>query len=87
MLQTANLQQLLISARLYYREVYMLIPRQKLCTEVDEKGNSVPVVKYFVYDNVDCAFVVNRTFSCYNTKEECQEAIDFYEGFKIASVS
>jgi hypothetical protein len=65
----------------------MLIPKQKFCTEVDSEGNKVPALKYFVYDNIEHSFVVNRTFSCYNTEEECQEAIDFYEGFQIIAVS
>ncbi len=64
----------------------MLIPRLKLCTEVDKDGNKIPTTKYFVWDNIDCTYIENRTFSCYNTKEECQEAIDFYNSFEIVSV-
>lgn len=60
----------------------MLIPKQRLHTE-DRDGQPYCVVKYSVWDTDDCAYVENRFFKYYDTKEECQKEIDFFNSFSI----
>ena len=62
----------------------MLIPKQRLYNDADE-GDYHCVVKYSVYDTEECAYVVNNIFGIYDTKEECQKAIDFCSGFRLVS--
>lgn len=62
----------------------MLIPKQRLVNDADE-GDFHCVVKYSVYDTDDCAFVLNKIFGTYDSKEECQNAINFYNGFRLVS--
>lgn len=62
----------------------MLIPKQRLFNDAPE-GDFHCVVKYFVYDTDDCAFVVNKIFGAYDTKEQCQAAIDFCGKFRLVS--
>ena len=54
----------------------MLIPKQRLVNDAPE-GEFHCVVKYSVYDTEGCAFVLNNIFGNYDTKEECQNAINF----------
>ena len=62
----------------------MFIPKQRLVN--DAEGDDFHcVVKYAVYDTDDCAFVENKIFGVYDTKEECQKAIDFCGGFRLVS--
>ena len=64
----------------------MLVPKMRICTVENEEGKKVPATAYFVWDtDLECV-VENRTFSAYSTKEACQEAIDFYNGFVIIAV-
>ena len=60
----------------------MFIPKQRLYNDAAE-GDFHCTVKYSVYDTDDCAFVINKVFSVYDTKEECQNAIDFFYSFCI----
>ena len=63
----------------------MLIPKQRLINISEEGNEPVFEVKYAVYDTDDCAFVENKIFGVYNTKEECQNAINFCNGFRLVS--
>lgn len=64
----------------------MLIPKERL--HVEEKDEEqYCTTKFYVWDTDDCAYVENRIFSYYNTKEECQKAIDFFNSFKLVKVS
>lgn len=60
----------------------MLIPKQRLYNDAAE-GDFHCTVKYSVYDTDDCAFVENKVFSVYDTKEECQNSIDMFNSFSI----
>ena len=62
----------------------MLIPKQKLFNDAAE-GDFHCVVKYCVYDTDDCAFVINKIYDTYDTKEQCQNAIDFCGRFRLVS--
>ena len=62
----------------------MLIPKQILVNDAEEGGFHC-TVKYSVYDTDDCAFVQNKVFGVYDTKEECQNAINFCSGFRLVS--
>ena len=53
----------------------MLIPKQRLHLE-DRDGQQYCVTKYYVWDTDDCGYIENKTFSFYDTKEECQKQID-----------
>lgn len=64
----------------------MLIPKLKLHSTEDENGNMFCSNKYFVYDTETNEFIGNRTFTFYDTLLECQEAIDFYNSFKVVDV-
>ena len=60
----------------------MLIPKQRLYN--DAPGCDFHcTVKYSVYDTDDCAFVENKIFSVYDTKEECQNEIDLFNSFSV----
>ena len=63
----------------------MLIPKQRLELE-DRDGQQYCVVKYSVYDTDDCAFIENKAFTLYDTKEECQEQINLFNSFHIVKV-
>ena len=60
----------------------MLIPKQRLELE-DRDGQQYCVVKYSVYDTDDCAFIENKAFTLYDTKEECQDQINLFNSFHI----
>ena len=62
----------------------MLIAKQRLINDANE-GEPHFVVKYSVYDTDDCAFVLNKNFDVYDTREECQNAINFCNGFRLVS--
>ena len=64
----------------------MLIPKLRLHTaEID--GQEVCVTKYYVYDTDECGFIENRTFTFYDTEDECQKAIDFFNSFEVVKIS
>lgn len=63
----------------------MFIPKQRLYNDAAE-GDFHCTVKYSVYDTDDCAFVLNKVFSVYDTKEECQKLIDLFNSFSIVKV-
>ena len=60
----------------------MLIPRAKLYTET-QNDEKYCTVKYFVWSEEDCGYIENRFFTHYDTKEECQNAIDYFNSFSI----
>ena len=62
----------------------MLIPKQRLVNDAAE-GDFHCAVKYSVYNTDECAFVINKVFGTYNTKEECQNAINFCGQFRLVS--
>jgi len=64
----------------------MLVPKERLILE-EREGQQYCVSKYFVYDTDDCAFVENRFFKQYDTKEDCRKAIDYFNSFSIVKVS
>ena len=64
----------------------MLIPKERLHLESKDEEQYC-VTKYYVWDTDDCAFVENRYFTFYNSKEDCQAAIDFFNSFKLVKVS
>lgn len=64
----------------------MLIPKMRLHKE-EVSDENVCSMRYYVYDTDDCAYVVNRFFTHYETREECQKQIDFYNSFKVVKVS
>ena len=64
----------------------MFVPKARLCPVL--KDDQVYYVeKYYVWDTDNCGFVENRSLSQYDTKEECQEAIDFYNSLSVIKVS
>ena len=64
----------------------MLVPRSRLINNRDS-GKLKCEVKFSVYDTDECGFIINRVFDVYNTKEECQAAINFYNSFSIVNAS
>lgn len=60
----------------------MLIPKARLYN--DEAADDFHcTVKYSVYDTDDCAFLENKFFTVYDTKESCQNAINNFNKFSI----
>lgn len=57
----------------------MLIPKPRLCHE----GDGPVEVKFFVWSVDDCGFIENKIFGKYDTKEECQAAIDYANSFHV----
>lgn len=64
----------------------MLIPRSRL-VNCRDSGKLQCGVKFSVYDTDKCEYIMNRVFDIYDTKEECQKEIDFYNSFSIVDVS
>lgn len=64
----------------------MLIPKQRLTLE-DRDGQQYCTTKYCVWDTDDCAFVENKFFKQYDTKEDCQQDIKYFNSFSIVKVS
>lgn len=64
----------------------MLIAKERLFVE-EKDEEQYCTTKFFVWDTDECAYVENKFFSHYDTKEECQAAIDFFNGFSIVKVS
>ena len=62
----------------------MLIPKARLYNDAEE-GDFHCSVKYSVYDTDDCAYVINNIYGVYDTKEQCQEAIEFTGKFRLVS--
>lgn len=60
----------------------MLIPKSRLVME-NREGQDYCVTKFSVYDTDECGFVENKAFTTYDTKEDCQKAIDFYNSFSV----
>ena len=65
----------------------MLEPKCRLITIEDEDGRKKCSAGYCVWDTDKEDYVETGYFSEYKTKEECQEAIDFFNGFEIVKVS
>lgn len=63
----------------------MLIPKQRIYNDSSE-GEFNCTVKYFVYDNEECGYLENHFFTHYDTKEDCQKAIDLFNSFNIVRV-
>lgn len=64
----------------------MLVPKERLVLE-ERDEQQYCTTKFFVYDTDDCAFVENRFFTQYESKEDCKKAIDFFNSFSIVKVS
>ena len=64
----------------------MLIPKQRLVIETRDEQDYC-VAKYTVYDTDDCAFVENKVFGNYDTKEECQNDIDLFNSFSMVKLA
>lgn len=64
----------------------MLIPKQRLVIETRGEQDYC-VAKYTVYDTDDCAFVENKAFGNYDTKEECQKDIDLFNSFSLVKLA
>ena len=64
----------------------MLVPKQRLHNS-NIYGNIVCTIKYYVWDTEKKDYVENSTFSFYDTKEECQEAIDWFNSLAVIKVS
>ena len=64
----------------------MLVPKQRI-SKVDVDGQKYRISCWMAYDTEECGFIENRTFSTYNTREECQQDIDFYKGLSVVKVS
>lgn len=64
----------------------MLIPKLRLHSEIinDEEVCST---KYYVWSEEDCGFIENHFFTHYDTKEECQSAIDMFNSFHIVQTA
>lgn len=64
----------------------MLVPKLRLHSEIIN-GEEVCSTKYYVWSEEDCGYIENRFFTYYDTKEECQSAIDMFNSFSIVKVS
>lgn len=64
----------------------MLIPKAGLY-EYELDGQTYTVQKYFVFDTEKDAFVNNRSFGAYDTPQDCQRDIDFYNSFEVVKIS
>jgi len=64
----------------------MLVPKIRLCSEFID-GQEYCSQKFCVWSIEDCAFVENRFFTHYDTKEECQSAIDMFNSFHIVQTA
>lgn len=64
----------------------MLIPKQKVSL-LEIESQEYRISCYMVFDTEECAFVENRTFSVYATKEECQSDIDFFNSLNVIKAS
>ena len=60
----------------------MLMPKLKLYSEGDNT-----TLKYFVWDSDTYEYSINNTFTHYETKDECQEVIDFFNSLSIIKAS
>lgn len=63
----------------------MLVPKLRLHTE-GEPNNRHCTCKYCVYDTEKKGFVESRVFSFYETEQECQEAIDWFNDLDVIKV-
>lgn len=64
----------------------MLVPKIRLHSEFID-GVEHCSMQYCVWSVEDCGFIMNRFFTHYNTKEECQSAIDMYNSFHIVQTA
>lgn len=60
----------------------MLVPKLTLHSEFID-GEEVCSTTYRVWSEEDCGFIENRFFTHYDTREECQKAINMFNSFKI----
>lgn len=60
----------------------MLKPKKRLVME-DRDGQDYCVAKWSVYDTDECGFIENKIFTIYETEEECQKAIDYFNSFSV----
>lgn len=63
----------------------MLVPKLTLRYK-EENGEETCYTVYAVWSEEDCGFIENRFFTQYDTREECQKAIDMYNSFHIVSM-
>lgn len=64
----------------------MLIPKLRLHSEIID-GEEVCFMKYFVWSEEDCGYIENRFLKHFDTKEECQAAIDMFNSFHIVKTA
>lgn len=64
----------------------MLVPKKDLIIE-EIDGQNYCHYKYLVYDDKKKEFITNRVFKNYDTQEECQKMIDYFNSFSIYKVS
>ena len=65
----------------------MLVPKLRLITVKTDDGQSKCCCGYCVWDTDKEEYVETGYFTEYMKKEECQEAIDFFNRFEIVKVS
>lgn len=64
----------------------MLAPKRDfIMEEID--GQNYCSYKYLVYDDKRKEFVTNKFFKTYDTEEECQKMIDYFNSFSIYKAS
>ena len=64
----------------------MLKPKLRLHTEMVD-GEEVCTTKYYVWSEEDCGYIENRFFTHYDTREDCQAAIDMFNSFHIVQTA
>lgn len=64
----------------------MLIPKVGLY-EYEVDGQMYVCQKYYVYDTDKDIIVKNRSFGVYDSPQECQKDIDFFNSFEVIKVS
>ena len=64
----------------------MLIPKLMLHSEIID-GEEYCSQKFGVWSEEDCGFIENKFFTCYDTREECQSAIDMFNSFHIVQTA
>jgi hypothetical protein len=64
----------------------VLIPKQRIHSNGDPT-NLIFTTKYCVWDTEKNDYIINVTFAFYDTQEECQEAIDWFNSLAVIKVS
>ena len=64
----------------------MLVPKLRLRSEIVD-GEEQLNLKYFVWDSEKNDFIINNTLSHFDTADECQEAIDWFNSLSVIKAS